>query len=123
MNSNGECEEETINDLGKNRGKIVYEDSKMHDKDIRLYNYIGDSNVVVKAIYHSGDYFHCEERSINEIYSENVNSGQCFKFTLPLMEDIIVNAKRSDLGPNNVAYMICSRIVAPSNSKSGNYIP
>lgn len=37
----------------------------MHNKFVRVYNYVSDNNVEMKAIYHSGDYSHCDERRVN----------------------------------------------------------
>ena len=69
----------------------------MHAKNIKLFNY-GDYNVIVKTIFHSGNYAHCEERRMNEIYNERIKSGQCFKFTVPIAADVEVSTSRKDLG-------------------------
>lgn len=39
-------------------------------------------------IYHSAGLNHCDERRINKVYSENVKSGACFKYHLPLATDV-----------------------------------
>lgn len=82
----------------------------MHSKNIKLFNY-GQTNVNVKSIFHSGNYAHCEERKMNEVYNERVKSGQCFKFTVPLAVDVEVSTTRKDLGTSIELLLVCSKKV------------
>jgi len=102
--------------LAGSHGEITINAQNSREIRLRIGNFIDGSaltpsssnsenlptSIVRKAkltlLYHGVTNDHCDERKINKVYSENIKSGSCFKFHLPLAGDIQIMSSRSDLG-------------------------
>lgn len=71
------------------------------------------NKVKLTLIYHAEGLSHCDERRLNKVYSENVKSGTCLKFHMPIAADLEIMASRSDLGQTMHMYFLCSKKVSP----------
>ena len=64
--------------------------------------------VQVKVIYHSQDYQHCEQRSMEELYVESISAGDCLSFPIHQeLEDVLFDIDRHDIGPLVVKVYVC----------------
>ena len=88
-----------------------------------MYNYLSMQVIEVKAIYHSNNKSHCEDRKMNEMHDENVRNGQCFRFHQPIAFDIEIMMTRSDIGESITYFMLCDSIVEPVRDRYRTYIP
>ena len=93
--------------MSKN-GEIKIENHAETSKQLVIGNPSDNMFVEVKVIYHSDDYEHCEQRFLEEHYSETVSHEDCFAFPLSdKLDDIGFVIDRHDIGPLQVKAYAC----------------
>ena len=73
------------------------------------------NKVKITLIYHGTRNMHCDQRRMNKVYSENMKTGSCIQYHIPIPADFEIMLSRSDVGeaPKNL-FFICNQLLKPS---------